>query len=219
MDFPNVHILPQSNYLRLLHSIIRDRGTGSLDFAFYSNRIFRMLLDFAINLLPFEPFNVTTPVGEPYEGVRPATDLCSVSVIRAGEGMETEARCLYRDMRIGKILIQRDPETKQPKLYFSKLPDDIARCHVLLLEPMLATGGSAMTAIKVLLEAGVPEDQIIFVNVLVSPEGLRQVVEAFPSISIVTSAVERGLNDRAFMVPGIGDFGDRYFRTSDMGAV
>jgi uracil phosphoribosyltransferase len=214
-SFQGVHLLPQTNRLRSLHLIIRDKNTSQDDFVFYADQIARLLLEAGLNLLPFHPHQVTTPVGEVYDGLRHTENVCAVSVIRAGESMEPELRCMYGGIRTGKILIQRDKKTKLPKLYYSNLPDDIGDLHVLLLEPMLATGGSALAAIQVLLDAGVREKNIIFINLLASPEGLERVTSAYPKIQIVTSSIEKRLNEHAFMVPGIGDFGDRYFGTTD----
>lgn len=214
----NVYLLPQSNYLRSMHTIIRDRQGSRADFVACSHRIIQLLLEASVELLPFDKRDVTTPVGETYLGLSLAARLCAVSVIRAGESMETEVRDLLPGVRIGKILIQRDKATKLPTLYYSHLPDDIAERHVLLLEPMLATGGSALAALGVLLAAGVAEDNIIFVNFLAAPEGIEVVSQAHPGVRIVTSSIEDRLNDNAYMVPGIGDFGDRYFGTVDFGA-
>ncbi|MGH4016401.1 MAG: uracil phosphoribosyltransferase [Pseudonocardiaceae bacterium] len=214
----NVHVLPQTNQLRAMHTVIRDKHASREDFVFYSRRIIRLLLETGMDLLPFDKHGVTTPVGETYCGLKFASKLCAVPVIRAGESMEAELRELHRGIRIGKILIQRDHETKLPHLYYSKLPDDIAERYVLLLEPMLATGGSALAAIKVLLDVGVKEENIIFINFLTSPEGIHAVCQAHPKLKIVTSSIEDRLNENAFMIPGIGDFGDRYFGTADLGA-
>ncbi|MGC5364283.1 uracil phosphoribosyltransferase [Streptomyces sp. DT24] len=211
----NVHLLPQTNQLRAMHTIIRDREAPRADFVFYSRRIMRLLLEAGLDLLPFDKHEVTTPVGETYDGLTFATKLCAVPVIRAGESMEAELRDIHPGIRIGKILIQRDKKTKLPHLYYSHLPDDIAERHVLLLEPMLATGGSALTAIGVLLDAGVREENIVFVNFLTAPEGIHTVCRKHPRVKIVTSAIEDRLNENAFMVPGIGDFGDRFFGTTD----
>ncbi len=213
-----VHLLPQTNHLRALHSIIRDKNACQNEFVFYSNQIIRLLLETASNMLPFHPKNVMTPIGEMYEGLESTTKLCAVSVIRAGESMETELRSMHLNAPLGKILIQRDKQTKLPKFYYSNLPSDIDERHVFLLEPMLATAGSALMGIKVLLDAGVKEENIIFINILIAPEGLERVSETHPKIRIVTSSVEKELNENAFMVPGIGDFGDRYFGTTDSGA-
>jgi len=210
-----IHILPQTKRLRSLHSIVRDRNTKQEDFVFYSDQIVRLLLEAGTDLLPFRPQIVTTPVGETYEGLRVTDKFCAVSVIRAGESMEPELRSMYGGIRMGKILIQRDKQTKLPKLYYSNLPDDINEQHVLLLEPMLATGGSALVAIQVLLDAGVLEENIVFINFLASPQGLERVTTVHPKIQLVTSSIEKQLNEHAFMIPGIGDFGDRYFGTTD----
>ncbi|MEW2017378.1 uracil phosphoribosyltransferase [Rhodococcus sp. NPDC076796] len=218
-DRPGVHLLVQTKQLRAMHTIIRDRHATQEAFVNYAGRINRLLLEAAVDLLPFDYHEVTTPVGETYRGLRFASRVCAVPVIRAGESMESAFRELYPGVSIGKILVQRDKNTKLPRLYYSHLPDDIASRHVLLLEPMLATGGSALAAIDVLVEAGVREDRIVFVNFLASPQGLEAVCRARPQVQIVTSSIEERLNDEAFMIPGIGDFGDRFFGTVHAGPV
>ncbi|MFE4594466.1 uracil phosphoribosyltransferase [Streptomyces laurentii] len=215
---PHVHLLPQTDQLRAIHTIIRDRDCAREDFVFYARRVMRLLLEHGLDLLPFTKKQVTTPVGVTYDGLEFATKICAVPVIRAGEALEGELRDIHPGIRIGKILIQRDKQTKLPHLYYSHLPEDIADRHVLLLEPMLATAGSALAAIDVLKDAGVSEDRIIMVNFIASPEGIARVGAERPHVKIVTSAVEERLNEHAFMIPGIGDFGDRYFGTTDCGA-
>ena len=209
----NVHLLPQTNQLRMLHSIIRDRTTSREDFIFHSGRVIRLLIEAALDLLPYEDHPVTTPVGRTYDGLRVGAAICGVSVVRAGDSMEAGLRAVCRSARIGKILIQRDTVTKLPRLYYAALPPDVAQRHVLLLDPMLATGGTARMAVQVLLDAGVAEERIIFVNLLTVPEGLRAVGRRYPKVKIVTSAIDEALNENAYMVPGIGDFGDRFFGT------
>lgn len=209
----NVHLLPQTHQLRALHTVIRDRNARREDFVFYSERIIRMLVEASLNLLPFEKHDVQTPVGRTYEGLRFASKLCGVSVVRAGESMEAGLREVCRSIRIGKILIQRDKVTKLPKLYYASLPADIAERQVLLMDPMLATGGSALAAIQVLLDKGVPEENIIFINLLTVPEGITAVCQRHPKLRLVTSSIEERLNENAYMLPGIGDFGDRFFGT------
>ncbi|MFF2194351.1 uracil phosphoribosyltransferase [Streptomyces sp. NPDC058157] len=211
----NVHPLPQTNQLRAMHTIIRDRRASRADFVFYSRRIIRLLLESALNQLPFDQHEAITPVGETYEGLRLGPQLCAVPVVRAGDSMLDELRQVIPDITVGKLLIQRDKTTKLPHLFYKNFPEDIANRHVLLLEPMLATGGSAKAAIEVLLDAGVKEGNIIFVNFLASPEGIEAVHAAYPLVKIVTSSIEQRLNENAFMIPGIGDFGDRYFGTTD----
>jgi uracil phosphoribosyltransferase len=209
----NVHLLPQTSQLRALHTIIRDRSARREDFVFYSGRIIRLLIETGLNLLPFERCEVETPVGRHYDGLRFASQLCGVSVARAGESMEAGLRDVCRSIRIGKILIQRDKTTKLPHLYYSAFPSDIAQRHVLLLDPMLATGGTALAAIQLLMERGVPEEKIIFITLITVPEGIAAVSKRHPEVKIVTSSIEERLNENAYMLPGIGDFGDRYFGT------
>ncbi|MFJ8211316.1 uracil phosphoribosyltransferase [Streptomyces sp. NPDC096033] len=211
----NVHPLPQTNQLRAMHTIIRDRRASRADFVFYSRRIIRLLLESALDQLPFDQHEAITPVGETYEGLRLGPQLCAVPVVRAGDSMLDELRQVIPDITVGKLLIQRDKTTKLPHLYYKNFPEDIADRHVLLLEPMLATGGSAKAAIEVLLDAGVKEGNIVFVNFLASPEGIEAVHAKYPLVKIVTSSIEQRLNENAFMIPGIGDFGDRYFGTTD----
>lgn len=212
-DDPNLHILPQTTRLRALHTIIRDRATTRQDFVFHSARVIRLLIESALDRLPCTPCVVQTPVGETYQGLRLASRVCGVSVMRAGDSMEGELRAVWPSIRIGKILIQRDKATKLPRLHYAALPDDIAEGHVLMLDPMLATGGTALQAIQVLIDHGVAESNVIFVSLIAAPEGIAAVRRKHPELPIVTSAVEQRLNHDAYMVPGIGDFGDRYFGT------
>ncbi|MEW2067694.1 uracil phosphoribosyltransferase [Streptomyces sp. NPDC007346] len=211
-------LLPQTSQLRALHTVVRDKNTSGRDFEVYSRRIIRLLLESGLDLLPFEKREVTTPVGETYHGLEFTRRVCGVSVVRAGESMETELREIVPGIRIGKILIQRDKRTKQPELFYKHLPDDIGTSHVLLMEPMLATGGSVLAALNVLRETGVPDENVVLINFLASPTGLERVSLAAPDMKIVTSAVEDGMNENAFMIPGIGDFGDRFFGTAPAAA-
>lgn len=208
-----VHLLPQTQLLRSMHTVIRNRHAQRGELVVTASRIMRQLVEAAVELLPFEPHEVTTPVGRTYHGLRATERVCGVSIVRAGDSMENELRVVAPWMRLGKILIQRDKVTKLPHLYYHALPADIADRHVLLLDPMLATGGTALAAIEVLLGKGVPQEHIVFVNLLSAPEGITVVRERFPNVRMVTSSIEERLNENAFMEPGIGDFGDRYFGT------
>ncbi|CBY01040.1 hypothetical protein LEMA_P021700.1 [Plenodomus lingam JN3] len=207
----NVHILPQTPQLIALLTMIRDRSTGRADFIFYSNRIIRLLVEEGLNHLPVVQREITTPVGRTYSGVKFEGKICGVSIMRAGESMEQGLRDCCRSVRIGKILIQRDEETSKPKLYYDKLPEDIADRWVLLLDPMLATGGSALMAIEVLISRGVPEEHILFLNLIASPEGAQNLAKKFPKVRVVTAFVDQGLDEKNYIIPGLGDFGDRFY--------
>ncbi|KAF5321756.1 hypothetical protein D9619_001278 [Psilocybe cf. subviscida] len=208
---PSVFTLPQTAQLEALYTIIRNKETSRGDFLFYSDRIIRLLVEEGLNHLPVIPRTVETPTGSVYNGVGFEGKICGVSILRAGEAMEAGLREVCRSVRIGKILIQRDEETTLPKLFYSKFPADIASRYVLLLDPMLATGGSAMKAVEVLMEHGVPEERIIFINLIASPEGLTTFCGRFPSLKVITGWIDEGLNDKAYIIPGLGDFGERRY--------
>ncbi|RMY47958.1 hypothetical protein D0863_15506 [Hortaea werneckii] len=178
-------------------SMIRSKTTNRADFIFYSNRINRLLVEEALNHLPVLPSTITTPVaGRTYAGVKFEGKICGVSIMRAGEAMEQALRECCRSVRIGKILIQRDEETSRPRLFYDKLPEDIRDRWVLLLDPMLATGGSALMAIDVLLGKGVPEERILFLNLIASPEGAANFAQRYPKVRIVTAFVDEGLDEK-----------------------
>jgi len=208
---PSVFTLRRTAQLEALYTIIRDKDTSRGDFIFYSDRIIRLLVEEGLNQLPVVPKIVETPTGASCEGVGFEGKICGVSILRAGEAMEQGLREVCRSVRIGKILIQRDEETTRPKLFYSKLPQDISQRYVLLLDPMLATGGSAMKAVEVIMEHGVPEDRIIFINLISAPEGLKRFAARYPSLRVVTGWIDDGLNERAYIVPGLGDFGERRY--------
>ncbi|PGH29565.1 uracil phosphoribosyltransferase [[Emmonsia] crescens] len=209
VDYENVHVLPQTPQLIAL--MIRDTRTDRADFIFYSNRIIRLLVEEGLNHLPVVEQSVTTPVGRSYLGVRFQGKICGVSIMRAGEAMEQGLRDCCRSVRIGKILIQRDDDTWQPKLFYEKLPKDIASRWVLLLDPMFATGGSATMAVDVLKSKGVPEDRILFLNLIASPSGVADFAQRYPKLRVVTAFIDQGLDDKKYIIPGLGDFGDRYY--------
>ncbi|EED18429.1 cytosine deaminase-uracil phosphoribosyltransferase fusion protein [Talaromyces stipitatus ATCC 10500] len=211
VSFENVHVLPQTPQLIALLTMIRDQNTPRADFIFYSNRIIRLLVEEGLNHLPVVEHTVTTPVGRSYLGVKFQGKICGVSIMRAGEAMEQGLRDCCRSVRIGKILIQRDEETCQPKLFYDKLPADIAQRWVLLLDPMFATGGSATMAVEVLKSRGVPEERILFLNLIASPVGVADFAERFPKLRVVTAFIDQGLDEKKYITPGLGDFGDRYY--------
>lgn len=208
---PNASRLPQTAQLDALLTIIRDADTPRSDFIFYSDRIIRLLVEEGLNHLPTVPQTVMTPTGNPYSGVSFQGRICGVSILRAGEAMEAGLRECCRSVRIGKILIQRDEETAKPKLFYAKLPEDIADRWVLLLDPMLATGGSAIKAIEVLIENGVKAERILFLNLIASPEGLANMYGIYPQVKVISAWVDDKLDEKSYIIPGLGDYGDRYY--------
>ncbi|KAG7660912.1 FUR1 [[Candida] subhashii] len=171
----------------------------------------RDLVEEGLNHLPVEEAIITCHGGNKYKGARFVGKICGVSIVRAGESMEMGLRDCCRSVRIGKILIQRDEDTALPKLFYEKLPADISERYVFLLDPMLATGGSAMMAVEVLLSRGAKMDRIFFLNLLAAPEGIQAFHDKYPEIKIITGGIDERLDEHKYIIPGLGDFGDRYY--------
>jgi len=213
--FPNVHVMPNTPFIQSLNVTLRNRETSRSDFIFTADQLLRFLCEEAISHVPYQEKTVVTPTDKPFHGLEFSKPVCGVSILRSGETMEVALRSVVRGVKIGKILIQRDETQahKPARLFYAKLPADIQNHHVLLLDPMLATGGSAVAAVKVLLEHGVRQNDITFVNLISCPEGLETLFKAFSDVIVVTGAIDERLNEHKYIVPGIGDFGDRYFGT------
>ncbi|KAJ6422974.1 hypothetical protein OIU84_023994 [Salix udensis] len=212
--YPNLYVIQSTFQIRGMHTLIRDSQTTKHDFVFYADRLIRLVVEHGLGHLPFTEKQVTTPTGSVYTGVDFCKRLCGVSVIRSGESMENALRACCKGMKIGKILIHREGDNGQ-QLIYEKLPQDISDRHVLLLDPILGTGNSAVQAISLLISKGVPESNIIFLNLISAPQGVHVVCKRFPRIKIVTSEIETGLNEDFRVIPGMGEFGDRYFGTDD----
>ncbi|XP_009402183.2 uridine/cytidine kinase UKL1, chloroplastic isoform X2 [Musa acuminata AAA Group] len=200
--------------IRGMHTLIRDRDITTPDFVFYSDRLIRLVVEHGLGHLPFTEKQVVTPTGSVYMGVDFCKKLCGVSIVRSGESMENALRACCKGIKIGKILIHRDGDNGK-QLIYEKLPKDISERHVLLLDPVLGTGNSANQAIELLIQKGVPESWIIFLNLISAPEGIHCVCKRFPSVKIVTSEIDVALNEDFRVIPGLGEFGDRYFGTDN----
>ncbi|MCL7046151.1 hypothetical protein MKW94_019947 [Papaver nudicaule] len=212
--YPNLYVIQSTFQIRGMHTLIRDANITKHDFVFYADRLIRLVVEHGLGHLPFTEKQVTTPTGSVYTGVDFCKRLCGVSVIRSGESMENALRACCKGIKIGKILIHREGDNGQ-QLVYEKLPNDISDRHVLLLDPILGTGNSAVEAISLLIRKGVPEPNIIFLNLISAPQGVHVVCKKFPRLKIVTSEIEIGLNEDYRVIPGMGEFGDRYFGTDD----
>ncbi|XP_073136638.1 uridine kinase-like protein 3 isoform X1 [Henckelia pumila] len=212
--YPNLYVIQSTFQIRGMHTLIRDAEATKHDFVFYSDRLIRLVVEHGLGHLPFTEKPVITPTGSVYTGVDFCKRLCGVSVIRSGESMENALRACCKGIKIGKILIHREGDNGQ-ELIYEKLPTDISDRQVLLLDPILGTGNSAIQAITLLIKKGVPESNIIFLNLISAPKGVHEVCKRFPRLKIVTSEIELGLNEDFRVVPGMGEFGDRYFGTDD----
>lgn len=210
----NLQLLPTTPQIRGLHTFIRNRDTPRDEFIFYSKRLIRLVIEYTLSLLPFQNVTIDTPQGVFYQGKRGSSKkVCGVSILRAGETMEQAVCDVCKDIRIGKILIQTNLDTGEPELYYLRLPKDIKDYKVILMDATVATGAAAMMAIRVLLDHDVAESNIYIVSLLMAESGVHSIAYAFPQVQIVTTAVDPEVNEKFYVLPGIGNFGDRYFGT------
>lgn len=205
-----VHVLDHPLLQHKL-SILRDENTGVKDFREVVGEIATLMCYEATRDLPLQPVEVQTPVAKAVVKQIAGKKLAIVPVLRAGLGMVDGILTLIPSAKVGHIGLFRDPETLDPVKYYCKMPTDIAEREVIILDPMLATGGSAAAAITFVKEYGVK--QIKLMNILAAPEGIQRVRKEHPDVEIYVAAVDKCLNDHGYIVPGLGDAGDRIFGT------
>jgi uracil phosphoribosyltransferase len=189
---------------------LRDKETAPEAFRRVATRISVLLAAEALRSIPTAPATVETPLG-PADGRRVASDVVVVPVLRAGLGMLDAVLELVPSARVGYIGLQRDERTAIASQYYSKLPDRLDRSYVLMIDPMLATGGSASAALELLRGAGAARVRIVCI--VAAPEGIACVERDHPDVVIYTPVVDRHLNAQKYIVPGLGDFGDRLYGT------
>ena len=189
---------------------LRDRRTPPEHFRRAAGRISVLLAAEALRDVPTSDVTVHTPIG-PARGRRLSLDVVVVPVLRAGLGMLDAVLALIPQARVGHIGLQRDEATAVASRYYSRLPAIVASTFVLVVDPMLATGGSAVAALRLLREAGATQMRILCI--VAAPEGVALVEEHDPSVQIYTPVVDGGLDARKYIVPGLGDFGDRLYGT------
>ena len=192
-------------------AILRSKDTPVKEFRELVGEIAGLMCYEATRNLPTREVTVETPVATANCRMLSGNKLAIVPVLRAGLGMVDSMVALIPSAKIGHIGLYRDPETHKPVEYYCKLPDDIGNRQVFVVDPMLATGGSAIAAIDFLKQHGCK--QIIMMNIIGCPEGVKAVTEAHPDVDIYLAALDEKLNDRAYIVPGLGDAGDRIFGT------
>ncbi|NXA44067.1 UCKL1 protein, partial [Eudromia elegans] len=254
-------VLESTPQVRGMHTIIRNKDTTRDEFIFYSKRLMRLLIEHALSFLPLKSVTVETPQGTTYEGKRfHRQRITGVSILRAGETMEQALTAVCKDIRLGKILIQTNHDTGEPELHYLRLPKEISEDYVILMDSTVSTGAAAMMAVRVLLvsasgaagrrgRAGthaappqdhdVQEERIFLLSLLMAEMGVHSVAYAFPRVRIITTAVDKRVNEEFHIIPGIGErrgppvgpspgavagtaspppcpagnFGDRYFGT------
>ncbi|KAL5718047.1 uridine/cytidine kinase [Ranunculus cassubicifolius] len=210
--YPNVYVIQSTLQIHEMLTRIRDARTTKSDFVFYADRLIRLVVEQGLGHLPFTEKQIITPTGHVYTGVSFCRSLCGVSIIRSGESMENALRACCKGIKIGKILIYGEQNNNR-QLIYERLPADISSRRVLLLDPILATGNSAVKAISLLISKGVSESNIMFLNLIASPEGIHTVCKQYPMLTLITSEIDISLDKDSHVIPGVGEFADRYFGT------
>ena len=192
-------------------AILRSKDTPVKEFRELVGEIAGLMCYEATRNLPTKEVSVETPITTATCRMLAGKKMAIVPILRAGLGMVDSMVNLIPSAKIGHIGLYRDPETHKPVEYYCKLPDDIGNRQVFVVDPMLATGGSAIAAIDFLKQRGCK--QIIMMNIIGCPEGVKAVTAAHPDVDIYLAALDEKLNERAYIVPGLGDAGDRIFGT------
>jgi uracil phosphoribosyltransferase len=199
------HPLVQHNLTRL-----RDKRTQPQEFRRLLGEIASLMVYEATRSFATRPTSVQTPLA-PACGFRIKRDVVLVPVLRAGLGMLDSILQLIPNARVGFIGLKREETTLRAQFYHKSLPKNLSRFEVILIDPMLATGGSAVAALDLLAEQGAK--QVRLVNLVAAPEGIRRVRKSYPQLPIFTAAIDRRLNHKGYILPGLGDVGDRLFGT------
>lgn len=192
-------------------SLLRDKNTGAKEFRELVSEIAMLMCYEATRDLPLVEVEIETPVAVAKTKVISGRKLAFVPILRAGLGMMDGVLELVPAAKIGHIGLYRDPETLKPVEYYCKLPVDVTRREVIVVDPMLATGGSAIDAITMLKAKGVKH--LKFMCIIAAPEGLAALTAAHPDVDIYCASLDEKLNEQGYIVPGLGDAGDRIFGT------
>lgn len=194
-------------------TILRQTTTGTKDFREIVNEIARLLAYEVSRDLPLEDIEIETPIVKTTQKTLAGKKVVVVPILRAGLGMVDGILDLIPAARVGHVGLYRDEETMQPVEYFVKMPSNLEERQLYVVDPMLATGGSAIAAIDSVLERGAKIENIKFICIVAAPEGVKALQEAHPDVEVYTAALDEKLNEQAYIVPGLGDAGDRLYGT------
>ncbi|MBO6155548.1 MAG: uracil phosphoribosyltransferase [Lachnospiraceae bacterium] len=209
-DVENVTII---DHPLIKHKItkLRDKSTGTNEFRTLVEEIAMLMGYEALRDLPTEDIEVETPIETSMQPVIAGKKMAVVPILRAGLGMVSGILNLVPTAKVGHIGLYRDPDTHEPHEYYCKLPEPIELRQIVVVDPMLATGGSGVDAVSMIKEHG--GKKIKFMCIIAAPEGLKKLHEAHPDIQIYVGSLDRELNENAYICPGLGDAGDRIFGT------
>ncbi|MBR2560045.1 MAG: uracil phosphoribosyltransferase [Firmicutes bacterium] len=192
-------------------SLMRMTSTNTKEFRDLAREVAMLMAFEATRNLPLEEVEIETPICKTRVNMLKGEDIAIVPILRAGLGFVDGMLEIVPNAKVGHIGLYRDPETHEPVEYYCKLPSDIEKRRVFVLDPMLATGGSAVAAVDFIKQKGAQD--IVFMCLIAAPEGIKALQEAHPDIDIYIAAKDDHLNENAYIVPGLGDAGDRLYGT------
>ena len=197
-------------FLKHKLTVLRDIKTEHKEFRELANEVTMLICYDALKNIEVEDYDIVTPMS-PMTGKRMKNDIVIVPILRAGVGMLDGILTLVPNARVGFVGMYRDHDTKKPVEYYCKLPEDVKNPLVFIIDPMLATGGSVVATIDLLKNKGF--NNIIIVSIISAPEGIKIVEEAYPDVQIFTGNIDQYLDENKYIIPGLGDAGDRLFGT------
>ena len=209
-NYENVHILDHP-LIRHKLAIIRDKNTNTKQFREIIGELATLMAYESFKDVPTQEIEVETPLEKTKQTVVKENSIAIVPILRAGLGMVDGILTLFPAAKVGHIGLYRDEETLEPQEYYCKLPKGIENKVVMVVDPMLATGGSACDAIKLLKKRGC--NRIKLMSIIAAPVGVEKVATAYPEVEIYVSTLDRCLNENGYILPGLGDAGDRIFGT------
>lgn len=208
---PILRFYKTNKYERILLTTLRDKNTSTKEYRAATKKIAALLVNKVVRCLPSKEVEIETPIGKCLgEAFSQKVEL--VSIMRSGDALLDTFINHFSDAAVSKVLVQRDEETAKPHFIYQKLSNTLASGNfVVITEPMIGTGGTLDMVISHLKEEGVQEDKIIIASVIAAPEGLVELNKRYPKIKVVLTALDERLNDKNYITPGLGDFGDRFF--------
>jgi uracil phosphoribosyltransferase len=201
-----------SNARDLLISVLRDKSSTRAQFRYAAMRLAEILAQEAISAIQSEAITIQTPITQA-QGFKITKPIVLIPILRSGLALLPAFLSMFPDAAIGFVGMKRDEVTAIAKLYYKNIPKIETNAQVIVLDPMIATGGSGTDTLKIITDMGVAQEQILFVGVISAPEGLAKMSQNFPKVKIIVGVQDQSLTPNKFISPGLGDFGDRFFGT------
>lgn len=194
-------------------TIIREKSTGTKDFREVVSEIAMLMAYEVTRSMPLEDIEIETPLTKTVQKTLSGKKVAIIPILRAGLGMVDGFLAMLPAAKVGHVGMYRDEETFEPHEYFVKMPADIAERQLFVVDPMLATGGSAVAAIESLIKRDAKPENIKFICLVAAPEGVKVLNDAYPEVEVIVAAMDERLNEKGYILPGLGDAGDRLFGT------